>query len=95
MNNQVHLSTFTLDELTTQISDIVEKKVFGLLKDSAKPSDTEWITRKEAAKMLGVSLPTIHAWIKSGKITAYRINTRIRFKKSELQDSLKQIKTSI
>lgn len=49
---------------------------------------TELITRREAAHLLGVSLPTLHLWSKSGQIPAYRINTRVRYKKAELETAL-------
>ena len=37
-----------------------------------------------AAKLVGVSKPTIMAWIKSGKLKAHRIGTRYYIPDSEL-----------
>jgi excisionase family DNA binding protein len=55
---------------------------------------TELLTRKEAAKLLGVSLPTLSDWTKTGKIIGYRIASRVRYKRNELENSLSQIKSA-
>ncbi len=58
---------------------------------STMPSD--FITRHEACEILGVTLPTILVWTKSGKIEGYRIGTRIRYRRSEITSSVKKIKS--
>jgi excisionase family DNA binding protein len=54
---------------------------------------SELLTRKEAADLLGVSLPTLNDWTKNGIVQGYRIASRVRYKKSELESSLKIIRT--
>ena len=54
----------------------------------------DWITRKQAITMLGVSAPTIINWSKSGIIPCYRIGSLIRYKRSEIDEALKQMRTS-
>ncbi|MFN6328332.1 MAG: helix-turn-helix domain-containing protein [Chitinophagales bacterium] len=49
------------------------------------PED-EFITRQNAADILKVSLVTMSDWDKKGILTPYRYNTRIRYKKSEIQN---------
>lgn len=51
----------------------------------------ELITRKEAAKILGVSLPTLNAWTKDGTVQGYRLNSRVRYKRGELSTALVEI----
>lgn len=53
--------------------------------------DTALLTRKEVAKMLDISLPTLHNWVKNGTIQAYRIGNKVRFKKSEVLQALQSI----
>lgn len=54
-----------------------------------KPKEpTIWITRQEAADLIGVSLVTIYNWTKEGIIHAHKIGTRIRFKRSEIENIL-------
>jgi hypothetical protein len=48
------------------------------------PED-EFITRRDAASILKVSLVTISDWSKKGILNPYQHNTRIRFKKSDIQ----------
>lgn len=49
------------------------------------------LTRKEAASFLGVSLPTLNSWTKDGIIKGYRINSRVRYKRVELEEALSEI----
>jgi len=57
------------------------------------PPETEFITRNQTAQILGVSLPTLNEWTKRGLIIGYRIGTRVRYKKCEILDAVKQIQT--
>lgn len=83
-----------IEQLKTEISEDVFKKIAPLFLSVLQPvKETQFLTRKEAAKLLGVSLPTILDWTKSGKIIGYRIASRVRYKRNEIENSLSQIKT--
>jgi len=60
--------------------------------NSAK-KDEEYLTRKDTAKTLGVSLPTVDAYTKDGILKGYRVGSRVRYKKHEVEASLNQIRT--
>ena len=47
----------------------------------------------ETAKMLGVTLPTIIDWGKKGILKCYRIGNRVRYKQSEVMETLTNNKT--
>lgn len=49
-------------------------------------SDTEWITRDEAAELVGVNVRTVDKWANDGRITRYRIGGLqwVRFNRSEV-----------
>lgn len=49
------------------------------------------LTREEAADMLSVSLVTLWKYTKENIIPAYRIGTKVRYKKSEILQALKQM----
>lgn len=88
------LSPIPLEQLKTVISDTVRLELSKQLGSTkATKEDTELLTRKEAARFLGVSLPTLLDFTKSGKVTGYRIGTRVRYKRAELEQSLKQIQS--
>jgi len=79
-----------LDGIETTVRNVFEKYILGLQKTE---SATELITRKEAAQIYGVSLPTLHEWTKKGIIPAQRIGTRIRYKRADVYASLKDVET--
>jgi len=92
--NQLILSPISIGELKTVISDTVIDEVRKLLlPKQQEPESSVLLTRNDASKILGVSLVTLNEWQKSGLIPAYRINTRIRFKRDEVMSCLIAIQT--
>lgn len=80
----------------TESSEFIPKILDGfkdLLKEHTKNSkDAEiLLTREETAKLLSISLPTLWKFTKDDVIPAYRIGTRVRYKKSEVLLALKQM----
>jgi len=51
-------------------------------------------TRKETAAILNITLATLHQYTLSGKIVANRIGNRVLYKESDIQNALRQVKTS-
>lgn len=88
------LSPITIGELTTVISETVSNEVNRILSLQKQPQQPEYFTRKETAKLLGISLVTLNSWQKNGLVPAYRINTRVRFKKEDVFKSLSKIQTN-
>lgn len=70
------------DNLESQIKE---------LKQQPHPTAQRLITRDETAKLLGVSIVTIHNWVKSNVLIAYRVGNKVRFKENEVFASLQQI----
>jgi excisionase family DNA binding protein len=70
------------DNLESQIKE---------LKQQPQPTTERLITRDETAKLLGVSIVTIHNWVKSNVLIAYRVGNKVRFKENEVFASLQQI----
>ena len=46
------------------------------------------ITRKEAAKMLSISLTTLKSWTDLGFLKSYKLGGRIYYKENEILESL-------
>lgn len=81
---------FTLDEFRTVIQDAVKTEIEKL--NLNKPeTPTEYITRKDTAGILGISLPTLNDWSKRGVIPSYRIASRVRYKRAEVMNSLTKV----
>ena len=53
--------------------------------------DNEWLTPKQAAELVGVTVRTVQNWIKDGKVRGYQVVGRIRVKRSDV-DALYQPK---
>ena len=81
------------EELKESIITDVKKELVNLVEKLnlfTKPQE-EFLTRKEAAKLLKISLVTITDWNKKGILNPYRLGNLIRYKKSELEEAMVQI----
>lgn len=47
-----------------------------------------WMNSKEVGELLGMSLVTIHNWSKEGILKPYKIGTRVRFRRSDIEQTL-------
>ena len=52
------------------------------------------LSRTEAARFLGITLPTLHKYTKSGIIKGYRLGSMVRYKRSELLAALESMQTN-
>jgi len=80
----------------TQSSDFIPKILKGLkdiLTEHGELSkDSEiLLTREETAEMLSISLVTLWKYTKDNLVPAYRIGTKVRYKKSEILLALKKM----
>ena len=50
----------------------------------------EYITRKEVAALLQITLPTVHDWTKKGVLRAYKIGKRVYYKPAEVTAAMIQ-----
>ena len=60
-------------------------------KPQAPPPAEKYSTRKETAKQLKVSLPTLNEYTKRNLITGYRFGVRVMYKQSDIEASLKNM----
>lgn len=87
---KILLSQFTREDIKEMLSEVMKEEIVNLpLKKSEKELDL--ITRRETSKILGISLTTLHDFTLRGIVPAYRIGTRIRYKKDEVIASLKSV----
>lgn len=70
--------------ITEAVGAAIENKLTNLQPKQA----TEFLTRKQTADLLGISLPTLSDWTFSGKLKGYRIGSRIRYKRHEIEAAL-------
>ena len=90
---QLFLSPIPLIELELIFQRIVQNALAESKKDSGQSESEDLLTRKEAANLLGVSLPTLHDYTIRSIIPAYRLGTRVRYKKGEILNCLLKVQT--
>lgn len=84
----IYLEGMTILEFKALIKESVSEQFSNVLteqKENANDNNEKLLTRKETSKFLGISLVTLHKWCLQGIVPSYRINTRIRFKKEDLE----------
>ena len=65
------------------------------LQQTVKPqTKTILLTRKEVAKLLEISLPTLWTWTNKGILTSYRIGNKVRYKENEVLEALQRINSN-
>jgi len=91
---EIILSGISFDQLQDSIKTTVKNEVERIIGNLPTPTTApELITRKETAEILGISLPTLNNWTKTGIIPAQRIGTRVRYQRANVYASLKDIET--
>lgn len=85
----IQIENITVEDLKKDL--IIEFK--QLLKTFLEQQEKldELLTRQETANILKVSLVTLWDWTKKDVLPAYRIGYKVRYKKSEVLESLKKI----
>jgi hypothetical protein len=87
---QVHHHTSD-EDLTNIIIKGVEKKLISFYQQLQPKEQTTWITRKQVAEILSISLVSVDDWTKRNILTAYRISNKKRYKKHEVENALTKI----
>lgn len=89
MNKNLFLSGLTPQEFQEMLINSLEQVIKPLV--SAKESrSTELLTRKEAARLFRISLPTLADWTQQGIIHAIRMGRRVFYLVSDIQNALKK-----
>ena len=82
-------------QLIAKIAEALDVTVDYLVREEIKetyvPQPTSeqevFLTRKEAADFLKISLPTLDKWTRLGEIKSYKVVNQIRYKKQELGEA--------
>ena len=83
------------DELKQVLMEIISAEIFPQIPQVTKTETKtdEILSRKDAAQILGVSLPTLTKYSLDGMVPFYRLGSRIRYKRNEIENCLLKIKT--
>lgn len=92
MVDPIVLSPIPLNEFVGEVVKGVRDE-FAAQSTANPPAPEELITRKDAAHLLSITLPTLRAYTRSGLLKGYRIGSRVRYKRSEVLNGLAPIRT--
>ena len=58
-------------------------------------TSTEWLSLREAGRLLKVGRTTLHRWLKQGRLTAYRVGPKaVRIRRADLERLITPIEDS-
>lgn len=92
MENSILIRNLTVEELQDIIRTTVREEIQQT--STFKNNETRYLTRKEAAAFLKISLPTLNNYTKVGIINGFRVGTRVLYKLEDLELNLNAIVTS-
>ena len=81
---QILLNGIKVEELIERISKVLDSKLNQ--SSPAKPlEDSNYLSRKEVAKLLKITLPTLHDWTRQGWLQSYKIGNRVYYRLNEVE----------
>jgi len=90
---QIVLTSLQISDIEQLIARVIRRELEHIQLD-LQPDREELLGRREAAAMLGITLPTLRLYTKRGLIPAYRMGARVRYKRGEVIASLKKVDTN-
>lgn len=89
----IQLNNFSLEEMSVVMERVVRKVLSETESKSNSSFENEiLLTRKDVARILQIHITTVHNWTKSGKLKAYKIEGRVGYLPSELQQCLTPVR---
>jgi excisionase family DNA binding protein len=87
---QLILNGLSVDQLLEKISHLLDSKL-SKISNSEKEEKSHYLSRKEVAKLLKITLPTLHDWTKLGWLRSYKIGTRVLYKPDEIKEAIEKV----
>jgi hypothetical protein len=88
----IQLINVSTAELVNLITEKVKEQFHEVInvpnEKNNQINDSEFLTRKETAKLFNVSLATLHDWNNNKTIKPYKMGNRTYYKRSELLETL-------
>ncbi|MDE3235914.1 MAG: excisionase family DNA-binding protein [Bacteroidota bacterium] len=89
---QILLNGVNLNELLEKIGQLIENKL-QKHPTATQKSNSKFITRKEVARLINVTLPTLNEWTKLGWLQSYKIGSRVLYKEAEVISAIDKLAT--
>ena len=92
--DQFILTPVPIEDLQRIVAEAVQRELSVAFKADPAPDVDELLSRKEAARYLGLSLPTLHDYTQRGIVTAYRLGSRVRYRRGDLSNALLKVEAA-
>ena len=90
--NAIQITQFTPNELKSLLMEGVQQVVNQIREEFQPKTPTEYLTRKQVAKMLDINLTTLNNWTNRGALTSYGIQGRVYYKRDEVERAFIKLK---
>ncbi len=87
----LQLENTNANDFKNEIVKDVTNALKGYAETLRNPDNDRLLTRQETADLLSISLVSLWDWTRKDLIPAYRIGNKVRYKKSEILQSLQQM----
>jgi len=84
------IENVTPDELIESVRRVIKQEIADLNLGRTAP---KYLTRREVADLLKISLPTLNDYTRSGRIKGHRIGSRVLYSEEEVTKAVKEIAT--
>ena len=90
--NAIQITQFTPNELKSLLMEGVQQVVNQIREEFQPKTPTEYLTRKQVAKMLDINLTTLYNWTNKGVLISYGIQGRVYYKRDEVERAFIELK---
>lgn len=89
MAEQILITTMSVAELKQMINDAVDTALDRKFEPLRRQFEDRLIDRADAAKVLGVTLATLHNWNKNGTLLHVKIGGSVKYRESDITTFLR------
>lgn len=90
MENSILIQNVTADELYEKIRMTVRDEITSQ-KSLLELAEKKFLTRKETASRLRITLPTLNTYTKNGILIGVRFGYRVLYREEDVQSAIKEI----
>ena len=90
--NTIQITELTTNELKSLLMKGVQQVVNQIREEFQPKTPTQYLTRKQVAKMLDINLTTLNNWTNRGALTSYGIQGRVYYKRDEVERAFIELK---
>lgn len=88
MSNITQLHNCSPEELIQSFSKLLDKRIEDLKENFQPKTPEEFLTRKQAVELLGISYGTLHDWANKGILKTLKIGNRTYYSRKAIEETL-------